>query len=116
MTMFSVIVIIKNTREYLTKCLDSIANQSFKDYEVILVDDASDQKSDDIIAFYRNQISTIQYIYLNNALGPGGARNRGLKEAKGKYIIFIDSDDWIDIDCLEKAASILEKYCADIGE
>lgn len=113
--MFSVIVIIKNTREYLTKCLDSIANQSFKDYEVILVDDASDQKSDDIIAFYRNQISTIQYIYLNNALGPGGARNRGLKEAKGKYIIFIDSDDWIDIDCLEKAASILEKYCADIG-
>lgn len=115
MYRFSVIVIIKNTREYLQKCLDSIANQSFKDYEVIIVDDASVQKSDDIIDLYHNQIPNIQYIYLSQTLGPGGARNFGLKKAQGEYIIFIDSDDWIDIDCLEKADDTLGKYCADIG-
>lgn len=115
MYRFSIIVIVKNTYKYLSKCMDSIANQSFDNYEVIIVDDASSRKSDAIINSYRGQIQAIQYIYLNNSIGPGGARNCGLKIAQGEYIIFIDSDDWIDINCLEKANSILEKYSADIG-
>lgn len=115
MFKFTIIVIIKNTRKYLPKCLDSIASQTFSDYEVILVDDASDNKSSDIIDSYRNQIHNIQYIYSDKTLGPGGARNIGLKIARGNYIVFLDSDDWIDTNCLEMANISLERYNADIG-
>lgn len=115
MYKYSVIVIIKNTKKYLKKCLDSIINQSFKNFEIIIVDDCSNESSQDIINQYITPQIPIHYIYLNKSCGPGGARNYGLEIAKGDYILFIDSDDWIDIDCLQTATPILEKAQADIG-
>lgn len=115
MYKYSIIIIIKNTRNYLCKCLDSVVNQTFLDYEIIIVDDCSDESCLDIIEQYQSDSLSLQYIYLKESIGPGGARNHGLKIAKGDYILFIDSDDWIDIDCLQNAAPILDKYQADIG-
>ena len=115
MYKYSVIIIIKNTKKYLEKCLDSVVNQTFHNFEIIVVDDCSNESSQDIIDQYQLGIIPIQYIYLKKNCGPGGARNRGLEIAKGEYILFIDSDDWIDIDCLQKATPILEKEQADIG-
>lgn len=115
MKKVSIIVIIKDTKKYLVKCIDSIINQTFESFELIVVDDHSSVKSDDIIDLYKTRFPSIQYIYLNQSLGPGGARNYGKKIAKGKYIMFIDSDDWIDIICLQKAIPILDLHCADIG-
>ncbi len=115
MFKYSIIIIIKNTKQYLQKCLDSIVNQTFLDFEMIIVDDCSDESCQDIIDLYQSESLSLQYIYLKQSVGPGGARNYGLKIAKGDYVLFIDSDDWIDIDCLQTATPILEKYQADIG-
>lgn len=115
MYKYSIVIIIKNTKKYLRKCLDSVVNQTFQNIEIIIVDDCSDESSQDIIDKYQSQIIPIQYLYLKKSVGPGGARNCGLKIAKGDYILFIDSDDWIDIDCLQKATPVLERYHADIG-
>lgn len=99
----------------MTKCLDSVVNQTFQDFEIIIVDDCSNESSQDIIKQYQTATVPLQYIYLKKSVGPGGARNRGLEIAKGDYVLFIDSDDWIDVDCLQKATPILEQYQADIG-
>lgn len=115
MYKYSIVIIIKNTKNFLRKCLDSVVNQTFRDFEIIIVDDCSDESSQDIVAKYQSEIIPIQYLYLKKGGGPGGARNRGLEIAKGDYILFIDSDDWIDINCLQKATPTLEKYQADIG-
>lgn len=115
MYKYSVIIIIKNTKKYLKKCLDSVVNQSFKNFEIIIVDDCSNESSQDVINQYITKQIPIHYMYLNKSCGPGGARNYGLAIAKGDYILFIDSDDWIDIDCLQMATPILEKEQADIG-
>lgn len=109
MYKYSVIIIIKNTKKYLKKCLDSVVNQTFRNFEVIVVDDCSNESSQDIVDQYKLGTIPIQYIYLKKSCGPGGARNQGLKIAKGDYILFIDSDDWIDIDCLQKSTPILGK-------
>lgn len=115
MYKYSIVIIIKNTKKYLRKCLDSVVNQTFRDFEIIIVDDCSDESSQDIIDKYQAETIPIQYLYLEKSIGPGGARNRGLEIAKGDYILFIDSDDWIDVNCLQKAMPILEKHLADIG-
>lgn len=115
MYKYSIIIIIKNTKKYLSKCLDSVVNQTFRDFEIIIVDDCSDESSQDIVKQYQSVTFPLQYIYLKKSIGPGGARNRGLEAAKGDYVLFIDSDDWIDVDCLQKATPILEQYQADIG-
>lgn len=115
MYKYSIIIIVKNTKQYLSKCLDSVVNQTFKDYEIIIVDDCSDEKCEDIVCKYQNDLNFINYIYLEKSIGPGGARNHGMNLAQGDYILFIDSDDWIDVNCLQVATPILERYQADIG-
>lgn len=115
MYKYSIIIIIKDTKKYLSKCLDSVVNQTFKNFEIILVDDCSNKSSNDIAKKYQSAAFPLQYIYLEKSIGPGGARNRGLEVAKGDYVLFIDSDDWIDVDCLQKATPILDQYQADIG-
>lgn len=110
----SVIVIVKDTRDYLKKCLDSVINQSYRDLQIIVVDDHSNDKSDDIISEYAKTLD-ITYFYLDNDIGPGGARNYGLKYAIGEYICFLDSDDWIDLDYLSTAEKIMSEKQADIG-
>lgn len=112
--MISVIVIIKDTRDYLKKCLDSVSNQSFRNLQVIVVDDHSHESSDDIVAEYKGKID-ISYYYLEKGTGPGGARNIGLKYATGELVFFLDSDDWIDLEYLSAVEEVMSKYQADIG-
>lgn len=111
----SLIIIIKDTKEFLPKCLDSIANQTSKNFEVILIDDHSVERSDQVINTYIDRISNITYIYLESDIGPGGCRNRGLDIASGEYIIFLDSDDWLDLGYIENSLEHMDLYMADTG-
>ena len=91
----SIIVPIYNTEKYLTHCLDSIINQTYKNLEIILVNDGSTDNSKKIIDDYAKKDSRIKAIHQKNS-GQSAARNRGLKEATGDYISFVDSDDEIN--------------------
>ena len=97
---FSVIVPIYNSEKYLKKCLDSLVNQTFKNIEIILVNDGSTDNSEDIIKQYLKD-KRIIYLKKENG-GQASARNLGLSKAKGDYISFIDSDDYVDLDMFEK--------------
>lgn len=96
MPKFSIIVPVYNVEKYIKKCLDSILNQSFKDYEVIVVNDGTKDNSIELIQDY-----PVKIINQKNQ-GLSVARNKGVKHATGEYIIFIDSDDWIEKDLLKK--------------
>lgn len=91
---FSIIIPVFNTEQYLPQCLDSVLSQSFSDFEVICVDDGSTDRSLEILETYAAQNIRIKVIR-NNRKGVSSARNAGLDIAKGDYIIFVDSDDWI---------------------
>lgn len=110
----SVIIIVKNTQEFLPKCLDSIANQTLNDIEVLVVDDCSNKSSEDIVCWYQDRLN-ITYHMLPEERGPGGARNYGLQHSNGTYICFLDSDDWVDLDYLDSASALMGQYQADIG-
>ena len=92
--MISVVVPVYNMEKYVLECLDSIKNQVFKDYEIIVVDDGSTDLSVDVIKkfSYSNSNIKIKIISQENS-GVSAARNRGLKEACGEYVCFVDSDD-----------------------
>ena len=93
---FSIIVPVYNTEKYVKRCLYSIKSQSFKDYEVIIVNDGSTDNSSDIISKYSYKVINQE----NQGLSM--ARNNGVKEASGDYLIFLDSDDYIEKDLLEE--------------
>ena len=95
----SIIVPVYNCAKYIKKCLDSLINQTFKNIEIILVNDGSTDNSEEIIQSYDD--NRIVYIKQKNQ-GPSAARNLGIDLAKGEYIGFVDSDDWIDADYYEK--------------
>ncbi|MBE6157910.1 MAG: glycosyltransferase [Firmicutes bacterium] len=96
MPKFSIIVPVYNVEKYIEKCLDSIEKQTFKDYEVIVVNDGTLDNSMDIVKKYDFKIVN------QKNKGLSAARNSGVKKASGEYIIFIDSDDYIDKDLLKK--------------
>ena len=93
---FSIIVPVYNTEKYLKRCLDSIKSQSFKDYEVIIVNDGSTDNSSDIISKYPYKVINQE----NQGLSM--ARNNGVKASSGEYLIFLDSDDYIEKDLLKE--------------
>lgn len=98
--LVSVIVPIYNVEKYLPKCLDSILSQSLKDIEVIGVDDGSTDRSGEILDNYADRDSRVRVVHqLNAGLGP--ARNAGISFAKGLFIGFVDSDDWVHSDFFE---------------
>lgn len=101
MVKVSVIVPIYNVEKYLKKCLDSIINQTLKEIEIILVNDGSTDGSSLILEEYKRKDNRIILINKING-GQGSARNEGIKIAKGEYIGFVDSDDWISLDMYEK--------------
>lgn len=96
MVKFSIIIPVYNVEKYIKKCLDSVYAQSYKDYEVIVVDDGTEDKSMDIVKNYPAKV-----IHQKNS-GLSAARNRGLKEARGEYLLFLDSDDFIEKDLLKE--------------
>lgn len=98
--LISVIVPIYNVEKYIHKCVDSIINQTYKNLEIILVDDGSPDNCGKICDEYAEKDSRIKVIHKENG-GVAEARNTGLDNAKGEWIAFIDSDDWIDNDYYE---------------
>ncbi len=97
----SVIIPVYNVELYLKKCLDSIINQTLKDIEIIVVNDGSPDNSQKIIDEYKKKDKRIVSLIKENG-GQGSARNLGLKKASGEYIAYIDSDDWLDSNMLER--------------
>lgn len=111
--MVSLIIPVFNVEEYLEECLESIINQSFSDYEVILVDDGSTDKSRSIISDYEKHFNKITVLYQKNK-GVSEARNLALKHATGEYVLYIDSDDFLKINMLELMVNKAKNTKADI--
>lgn len=105
MSIVSVIIPVYNVEKYLKKCLESVINQTYKDLEIICVYDESSDKSLDILREYEKTDSRIKVVLSDKKEGLGAARNKGLKYATGEYLYFLDSDDWIDADYIEKMLS-----------
>lgn len=97
---FSVIVPVYNVEKYLNICLKSLINQTFQNFEIICVNDGSTDKSLDILNFYADKDVRIKIINQENK-GLGAARNVGVAQAQGEYLVFVDSDDWLRSDALE---------------
>ncbi len=100
MPLVSIVVPVYNAEKYLMKCLESIKNQTLKDFECILVDDGSTDTSGFICDSFASGDDRFSVIHLVNG-GVSRARNEGIKKARGEYIGFVDSDDWIDSDMFE---------------
>lgn len=113
MPILSVIVPIYNTAKYLKKCVTSIQQQSFTDIEILLIDDGSTDDSAIICKELQANDNRIHYVHQKNA-GEIATRSTGVFVAKGEYVAFVDSDDYLDKDYYEKAMNIELKYNADM--
>ena len=113
MPEISIIIPNYNTRKYLPRCLDSLTQQTFGNIEVILIDDGSTDGSVEIMKEYAQKDSRIKIIEQINS-GPAKARNKGLENASGKYLMFCDSDDWYEPDMCEMMYTAIEKNNVDI--
>lgn len=111
----SIIIPVYNVYEWLDQCLESVVTQTFPDFEIILINDGSTDGSDKKCLEWKKRDNRIRYIGKENE-GVFVTRNLGLKEAQGKYIIFIDSDDWLDLCYVEKMYNMAVKTDADIVE
>ena len=111
--LISIVVSIYNEWEYLDKCIDSIVNQTYKNIEIILVDDGSTDCCGEICDKYAEQDSRIIVIHKPNG-GLVSARKAGTKEASGDYIINVDGDDWIEKERIQNLVKGIEQYHADI--
>lgn len=113
MPQISVVLPVYNVEEYLRQCLDSLANQTFEDFEVICVNDGSGDSSLSILEEYASEDERFKIISQENK-GLSGARNTGMDYIKGKYTIFVDSDDWLELNALEKLYNKITALDSDI--
>lgn len=113
MAKVSVIVPVYKVEQYLNRCVESILNQTYKDFELILVDDGSPDKCGEICDKFVEQDSRVKCIHKKNG-GVSSARNEALDIAVGEYIYFVDSDDWIEPELLEQCVKSINLYGADI--
>lgn len=113
--LVSVIMPVHNCERFLTEAIESVISQSYQNWELLIVDDGSKDKSVPIIESYVEKDSRIR-LYKNESgeHGPGIARNYGMAHISGKYTYFIDSDDWIEKDLLQDTVTLAEKTNADI--
>ena len=107
---FSIIVPVYNVEQYLTQCVDSLLNQDHPDYEIILIDDGSPDRCGEICDKYAKTNKNIQVIHQKNA-GVSAARNAGLQIAKGRYVTFVDPDDWVEQNYLSLLAAHMQPGC-----
>ena len=110
----SVIVPVFNAEDYLHVCLNSILKQTYQNFEIICIDDCSTDSSLEILEYFQIKDSRIKILKNDVNSGPGFSRNKGLNIAKGKYISFLDSDDWFSSDAFEILIEIAEKNNTDI--
>ena len=109
----SIIVPIYNSEKYLKKCIESILCQSYKDFELILINDGSTDNSIEICKHYVKKDSRVNLVNKKNT-GSSDTRNIGINQSKGKYISFIDSDDWIEANMLDHKINLAKKYNLDM--
>ena len=114
MPIISIIIPVYNAEKYLRKCLDSVVNQTITDIEVICVDDCSTDGSLDILREYEQKDSRVRVVHCERNNRQAAARNIGMNLAVGKYLAFVDNDDWIDCDRFENLCKIAEKENSDI--
>ena len=112
--LISIIVPIYNSEEYLKRCLKSIINQTYKNLEIILIDDGSSDNSVKICYEFANNDKRIKVIKQKNS-GPSKARNQGLRKIKGEYFICIDSDDWLEENMIEILYRNIKESDADVS-
>lgn len=112
--LISVIIPVYNVEKYLNQCIESIINQTYKNLEIILIDDGSTDNSGEICENYSKKDPRIKVIHQKNS-GVSSARNKGIDIATGKYINFIDSDDYIEEDMIEYLYGLLQQENADIS-
>lgn len=105
--LISVIVPVYNTEKYLDRCIQSILSQTYSNIEILLIDDGSTDSSGAICDKYAEQDSRVRVFHKANG-GASTARNMGLDNAKGEWIAFVDSDDWIDAEMYEKMYALAE--------
>ena len=113
MSLFSIIVPVYKVEEYIDKCVMSILNQTFTDFELILVDDGSPDNCPKLCDEYAKRDSRVKVIHKPNG-GVSSARNEGIKVAKGDYIWFVDSDDYVEEHSLEKLYKYIIETPADL--
>ncbi len=112
--LISIIVPVYNVQEYLKNCINSILNQSYKNIEIILVDDGSTDESSSICDLYVKKDNRIKVIHKENG-GLSDARNMGIKSARGKYITFVDSDDYLDENYVKVLYILITENNSDIA-
>ena len=112
----SIIIPVYNVEQYLGRCMESVLNQTYKNIEVILIDDGSKDRSSSMCDEWKAKDDRVVVIHQKNA-GAGAARNAGLAIANGELIGFVDSDDWIQLNMYETLINAIKKYPeADIAE
>ena len=111
--MISVIVPVYNSVKYLDKCIQSILNQTYKNFELLLVNDGSSDNSLEICNLYALKDDRVKVIDQSNG-GVSSARNAGIDYAKGEWITFVDSDDWVHKDYLLQRVALAEERNADV--
>jgi FkbM family methyltransferase len=95
--LVSVVVAVYNVRKYLSQCLDSLVNQTLADIEIVVVNDASEDDSATILEHYRSRYPVIRVVHCEQNVGLASVRNRGMAAARGRYVAFMDGDDWADV-------------------
>ena len=111
--LYSIIVPVYNCEQYLEKCLNSLLKQSYKNIEIILINDGSNDNSEKICLNYKKLDSRIKYYKKDNG-GVSSARNLGINVCNGDYITFLDSDDYLDIDTIEFINNYINKSDIDL--
>lgn len=114
MELVSIIVPIYNVEKYLERCIQSIVEQTYTNLEIILVNDGSKDNSLYICEKWKKKDSRIIVIDKNNG-GLSSARNAGIEIAKGEYLFFVDSDDWLDIHIIQKLYQVIKEYRCEIS-
>lgn len=112
--MISIIIPVYNVEQYLDKCLQSVINQTYQDIEIILVDDGSSDSSGILCDKWKEKDSRIKVIHKSNG-GLSNARNVGIEQANGEYLMFIDSDDIVANDLCKVLFEMLKNNHADIS-
>lgn len=111
--MFSIIVPVYNVQRFLPLCIKSLTNQSYDNFEIICINDGSTDNSKELLEQYAKADARITVINQKNK-GLGGARNTGVRAAKGEYLLFVDSDDWLALDALQKLNESVNQNKADV--
>ena len=110
----SIIVPVYNVEKYISRCIESLCNQDYPNYEVIIVDDGSPDNSPSIVDELKSKYECVKVIHKANG-GVSSARNAGLHAADGEWIMFVDGDDWVDSDYVSYFVSLVLDYKTEIG-